>query len=57
VILHFHLGRVPLTISIVKGDQARELNELSDVLADYAMLPVQGERARIVLRRLARARG
>ena len=56
MILHFHLGRLPVTLSITKGDaQARELEELREVLTDYAMLPIAGERARVVLRRLARA--
>jgi PII-like signaling protein len=56
MVLHFHLGRLPVTISIIKGESIeRQLEELREVLTDYAMLPIQGERARIVLRRLARA--
>lgn len=54
---HFHVGRVPVTISIAKGDdQARELEELRTALLFYAMnLPVEGARARYVLRRWAGA--
>lgn len=57
MILHFHWRGSPVTLSIIKGDdQARELAEKTDALLDLAMrLPVEGARARYVLRRWTRA--
>ena len=54
--VHFHLGGLPVTLSITTGaDPARELAEKTDALLDLAMrLPVEGARARYVLRRWAR---
>ena len=55
MVLHFHIRRIPFTISITKGDdQARELEDLRNALLWYGMrLPVEGARARFVLRRWA----
>ena len=53
--LHFHLGRTPVTISITRGAFAeRELEEKTAALVDLAMmLPIEGARARFVLRKYA----
>jgi len=57
MILHFHVGRVPVTISITKGDPTRELAEKTAALVELGlMLPKEGARARYVLRRWAGAR-
>ncbi len=51
--VHFHLGKVPLTFTITKGKD-QELDELRNALLWYALrLPVEGARARYVLRRWA----
>lgn len=57
MVLHFHLGRVPVTLSLTKGDgREHELEELREALLFYGMhLPTEGARARFVLRRWAGA--
>lgn len=59
MILHLHLGNQPITVSIIKGEgPQRELEDLREALLHYAMrLPVEGARARFVLRRWAGAGG
>ena len=55
--VHFHIGRLPVTVTISKGKgQELELAELRDALLWYGMrLPVEGARARYVLRKYAGA--
>lgn len=56
--IHFHIGRVPVTLSLTKGEgMERELQEKTEALVDLALrLPVEGARARYVLRRWAGGR-
>ena len=53
--IHFHFGRIPITITIAKGDdRARELEEKTEALVELAlMLPSESARARYVLRKYA----
>ncbi len=53
--VHFHLGRLPITLTVRRGeDPGRELEALRDALAWYALrFPREGARARYVLRRWA----
>jgi hypothetical protein len=53
--LHFHLGRLPVTLSVRKGESVEhELDELREALLWYALrFPAEGQRARFTLRRWA----
>jgi hypothetical protein len=52
--IHFHVGRIPFTFQITRGESARELEEKTTVLIWYALsFPLEGQRARYVLRRWA----
>ena len=54
MVIHFHVGKIPVTFTILKGDTARELEEKTSALVELAMmLPKEGARARYVLRRWA----
>lgn len=57
MVIHFHLGRLPVTLSVRKGESLeRELDELRDTLLWYALnYPQEGQRARFTLRRWAGA--
>ena len=57
MILHFHVGQTAFTIALSKGaDLQREIEEKTEALLDIGMcLPIEGARARYVLRRWARA--
>ncbi len=54
--LHFHLGRVPFTLTLSKHEERTEgeLEEKTSALIWYALhLPREGQLARYVLRRWA----
>jgi hypothetical protein len=54
--LHFHLGALPVTFSVRKGESMeRELAEKTAALVELALrLPIEGAHARYVLRKYAR---
>lgn len=56
--IHFHLGRLPVTLSVRKGESLeRQLDEMRDTLLFYALrYPLEGQRARFTLRRCAGGR-
>lgn len=55
--VHFHVGKTPYTFTVHRRekDQDRQFEEVTAALVWYSLLPIEGERARVVLRRLARA--
>jgi hypothetical protein len=56
MVLHLHLFRIPITLTLEKGDDGqRELADLREALCWYGLTFADaGQRARHVLRRWAR---